>query len=484
MLNEENMKTTIKPITGLYGFLISVATISILVSCSSTPKTTESKSTPPQYTRIAFAEQLGGLLEEKKTDEAIALFDSVPEPDASDPAIKMLKLSILVSARKLEEATALAEELAKARPNDPEILYVQAIISTAKNETAKRTGYLEEILKIDPRHSLALTGLALDFLSKKNYPKAKELLIKAIASDPENTDALLGLARVYYMQADLAKAGDTLNLALEKDPGYSILWAERARVKSESRDLAGALKDISHAISIDPDIHSHWMDYGTYLISTTKKTEAREAFSRAIELEPSQHLAYIYRGGLNDDLDNIDGAIYDYRKVCQLYPQYFYAAESLGVLLWKRQEYAEARHSFLIALEGNPTNISYALMMTLCSYRQGKTAEARDFMTKYINTLDRASTEYFLCRLFVDKSGDGDVLNRIMKEKDINIRNRMLFYSAMYYDLFVSKNISQKYFMEITSIQAPNFFEYSLSLWELKGLENTKDTENGHTLKS
>jgi len=91
-------------------------------------------------------------------------------------------------------------------------------------------------------------------------------------------------------------------------------------------------------------------------------------------------------------------------------------------------------------------------------------------MGKYIASLDRTSTEYFLCRLFVDRSGDADVLARIMKEKDINARNRMLYYSAMYYELFGSKYIAQKYYLEVISITAPNFFEYRLSQWAIRNL--------------
>ena len=97
-------------------------------------------------------------------------------------------------------------------------------------------------------------------------------------------------------------------------------------------------------------------------------------------------------------------------------------------------------------------------------------------MSKFITTLDRTTTEYFLCRLFVDKAGDAEVLSRIMKEKDKNVRNKMLFYSAMYYNLFQSKAIAQKYFTEIISDQAPAFFEFRLSQWALRDMENAGST--------
>lgn len=430
----------------------------------------------PEYTRIAFGEQLDKLLTEGKYDEAIALFDTVPEPDASDLSIKMLKLSILISAGKKEESTALATELETLYPDNADILYIQAILAGARNDKTSRTKYLNAVLKVQPKHSQAMTALGLDLLERKNYTQAKGWLIKAISADPENSDALLGLARVYYMEAELAKAGSTLNLAIGKTPDYSVLWAERARVKSESRDLPGAIDDIKKAIDLDPRVYGHWTDYGNYLISAGKKQESREAFSEAIKLKPEYYLAYIYRAGLNDDLGNTDEAISDYTKVCVLLPEYYYAAESLGILLWGKGNYAASGAAFQQALSWSPKNSSYALMATLCLYRDNKGDEAKKFMSKYITTMDRTKTDYFLCRLFVDKSGDADVLNRITKEKNSTTRNRMLFYSAMYYELFQNKAVAQKFYTEVASVPSPGFFEYRLSKWALENLDFSSDS--------
>lgn len=460
--------------------ILCCLSVSLFISCvtpgapEKTPAVTE-KPTMPKYTRIGFGEKLEKLITEQKYDQAIALFDTVPEPDASDLSIRMLKLSILISAGKTAESVALANELEALNPENPEILYIQAVLSGARNDVTGRTNYLNKVLTVQPTNSEALTGLGLDLLDRKNYPQAKLMLIKAVASDPENTEALLGLARVYYMQEDLGKAGDALNLAIGKNPGNSELWAERARIKSETDDLNGAIEDIKKSVELDPTIYGSWIDYGNYLISLARKPEARKAFTEAIKIDPDHYLAYIYRAGLNDDLGNLDEAIADYQAICRLYPQYYYASESLGILLWGKGDYEGSRAAFLDALTYSPKSTSYALMMTLCYYRESKPAEAKAFMAKYITTLDRTSIDYLVCRLFVDRSGDADVLSRIMKVENANSRNRLLFYSAMYYDLFQSKTIAQKYLIEVTSIHAPNFFEYRLSQWALKDLEKSED---------
>lgn len=447
----------------------------VFFSCKTTeakPPESAQKDVPAKWTRLSFAESLAARLERGDYEGALALFDTIPPEEKTDASLDKLKVSILLSALRIDEAQALASSLEAANPKDTDILYIQALIATAKNDAPTRTKYLNAVLSVDPAHSDAMTGLALDMMGKKSYQPAKNLLIKALAANPNNVDALLALARVYYFQDDLTKAGDTLNLALGKEQRNSDLWAESARVKSETNDLPGAVEDIQKAIDLDPNVYSHWTDYGGYLMSQAKKEEARKAYSRAIDIMPDLYFAYIYRAGLNDDLGYADEAIEDYRKVMNLYPQYFYAAEGLGILLWEKGDYAGAREAFLNALAYNTKNTSYALMITLCHYRDNRPEDAQNFMAKYITTMDRASTEFFLCRLFVDKSGDTDVINRILKEKNETTKSRMLFYQAAFYELFMNEEIAQKYYLEVISKQNAGFFEYRMAQTALKKLEN------------
>lgn len=451
---------------------ITGLTLVLFFSCASVEKPAE-KEPEQAYSRVEWGTSLNELVSGRRYDEAVALFDTVPEPDASDPAILQLKMAVLTAAKRFDEAVSLATMLEEKNPNDAEVLYARAMLAGAMGDAKTRRSYLNRVVQIKPDHSEALSAVGLDFYSRKNYPQAREWLTKAISANPQNTDALLGLGRVYYMENKLDQAEDTLSLAISRDPGYSLLWAERARAYAENGKRPKAIEDMKKAIELDGSVYGHWMDYGNYLMGAGKREEARDAFSQAIALDPDQYLSYIYRAGLNDDLGNNEAAIEDYRKIIALYPQYYYAAESLGILLWGEEDYAGSREAFRHALSYNAKNTSYALMYTLCLYRENRPEDAKNFMREYIKTLDRTTTEYFVCRLFVDHSGDADVLNRIMKEQNVNTRNRLLFYSAVYYELFQSTSLAQKYYMEVLSVPVPSFFEYRLSQWAVSRLEST-----------
>lgn len=252
-------------LSGITGILIFGCVASIMFySCKTQPPATEKPGVDTvqkpekseKFTRLAFAEKLEKLLGEGKTEEALALFATVPESDASSLSMQLLKLSLMISANKLQESMTFANEIEAANPENPDILYIQAVLAGAKNDNTLRTKYLNKVLAVQPKNSQAMTALGMDFFAKRNYPMAKIWFLKSLSSDPENIDTLLGLARVYYMQNELVKASDTLNLAIEKNAEFSLLWAERARIKSESRDLQGALQDIQKAVTLDANIYS------------------------------------------------------------------------------------------------------------------------------------------------------------------------------------------------------------------------------------
>lgn len=470
--------------------LLALTTVAlILAACAGTPKGGPGDSgvekplpekpvaeTKAEWTSVAFAEALAEMVSARDFNGALALFDTVPAEKAGDLELRKLKLSLLVSAGRLEEGKALAAELEALLPEDTEVLRAGAVLASAGKDRSKRLDYLNRILKIEPDNSAALTDLGNDFLSRKGYAQAKTNFLKALSADASNVDAMLGLARTYYMIDDLPKARDTLNLAVSKEGTYSALWAERARVLSELGQHSEAIADIEKAVALDPNVYSQWIDYGNYLLPTDRRNEALKAFSAAINLEPDQYLAYIYRAGLRDETGDREGAASDYRNVVRLYPRYFYASEGLGLILWEKGEYSAAAGSFQEALSYAPKNAYYALMTVLSLYRSGNDADAKAFMSKYLATLNRDSTEYFLCRLFVDKAGDAEVINRIMKEKNGTTRSRYLFYAAAWFDLFSNKNVAQKYYVEVLSNPNPGFYEYRLSKSALDALGGDPET--------
>lgn len=445
-------------LSGLVLFLFSCRTVNKAENKSSR---TQTGKTPKEE----FAGTLYGNLKNGDYEAALALFENLKEPLASDVQIKILKLSILISANKTREASDYASVLETEYPENADILFAQAMLAQAENNPAKKNMYLNKILAKNSEDSRALTEQGFDLYGNKKYNDARKKFIKAYKSNPKNTEALIGLARINYMQNKLEQAELNLNEVLKQQPENSIALAELARVKAETDRMYEALNDIHKAASIDPKIPSHWMDLGSYNMQIGKKKEALAAYTNVINLDPDSYLAYIYRAGLNDELGNKEEALSDYIKVCNLYPAYYFALEGAGILFLEKEDWQNARTAFIKALVKAPSNYQYALLAAICSYKLNKKQESKTFMQNYLKTIDRSKNEneYFICRLFVDFTGDSDLINRAYNEKDLVKKGRLFFYIAEFYTLTNKEALAQKCYNEVLAIENPGFFEYRLA---------------------
>ena len=419
--------------------------------------------------RVIFGQQLSALLSEQKWEEAIALFDTLPDEDRDSLSIQNLKIAVLISTGRINDAEVMAKALEKHYPNDLDILYSITMIAQAKKDKKMRKTYLKKILKLEPDNVQALLEEGIDFYDQGNYKEAGKTFGKIVKKHPNDIQALIWCGKVYYLDNKMPEAEECYRAALKYQPKNSLAIAELARIKSETNRMAEAIADIQKATELEPDAASHWTDLGSYNLQIGRREESLAAFNRAIELVPDSYFVHIYLAGLNDDLGNKEDAIRHYTKVTKLYPQYYYAYEGLGILLFEKKDWEGARRAFVNALRYAPTNAYYALSATVCSYKLNKKAEAKDFMSKYLKTIDRTKheTDYYLCRLFIDFAGDNDVNNRITKEKDETERLRKFFYLAAFYQLAGKGHLAEKFLLEIKTTQTPNFYEYRLAISEL-----------------
>ena len=419
--------------------------------------------------RIIFGQQLNLLLSEQKKEEAIALFETLSEEEQDSLAIQNLKAAVLISVGRIAEAEKMARALEKRYPKDINVLYTMTMLAQAKNDAKMRTTYLKKILRIDPNNVQALQEEGLDLYNQGSYKEAGIAFSKILKKHPNDIQALIWCGKVYYLDNKLKEAEQCFRVALQQEPKNSLAIAELARIKSETNRMAEAISDIKEAIALEPDAAPHWTDLGSYNMQIGRREDALDAFNHAVALVPDSYFIHIYLAGLNDDLGNKDAAIKHYQKVVELYPQYYFAYEGLGILYFERKEWENSRRAFVNALRYAPDNTYYALTAALCSYKLDKKADAKDFMSKYLKTVDRTKheNEYFLCRLFVDLAGDSDVNNRIAKESEETDRLRKSFYLAEFYQLIGKGHIAEKYLLDITTTQTPTFFEYRLAVSEL-----------------
>ena len=448
------------------GYLFFLMMISLFVSCASKPAAVKEKKPEARPAtdnpKVEFAYKLDDALKKGDYEKALSLFDTIKEELKHDPNIKTLKLSILISANKTKEAAEYAAALEKENPGNADILFAQAMLAQAEDNPKKKSMYLEKILAKNPKDARALSEQGMDLYSKRRYNEARKKFADAHKADPRFVNALLGLARVNYMQSKLDQAEENLRAALNLEPDNSTALAELARIKSETNRMTEALKDIQKACDISPEISTHWLDLASYSMQYGRKEAARDAFTKAIALTPDSHVAYIYRAGLNDELGHKEEALKDYIKVCNLYPSYYFAFEGAGALFWEKGDWQNAGAAFIKALAKAPNSYQYALLTAICYIKMNQRREAKEFLQKYIKTVnqEKRPNDYLMCRLFMDFAGDTEVHSKALAEKDLIKKGRMFFYLAVFYELTNKPKLAGDSYTQVLAIENPGFFEY------------------------
>ena len=434
--------------------------------------------TAQEGTTESILSRISELFSASKQDEAIALFDTIPLPDRDSTPLRLYKASVLSSAGKQSEARVIVEAINKAEPDNIEALFMLAAVEGAAGRRRQQQTALEKIIKIEPDNSSALVELGDLSLRNRNVKQAASYFHQVLTKEPENLDAVLGLARAFRANREWEEAENLYNHAVKTYPNSAEARSERGRFYKGRGFLVQALSDLDEAKKLAPGDYWIAVDRGNLLLEMNRKPAALEEFNRAISINPGEFLAYAYTSGLKDDLGDPDGAERDYAILARMRPDYYYALEGLGLHKMRKENWAEARDAFMEAYKQAPQENLYALLAAINWMRAENTASPRTFIGQAHAKVKRDSLEWYMFRLYYDLSaraysGENDMIRRIEQEKDEDLKARMMFYMAQYYDIRGNTAVANKYYMMVIDMGKKAIPEWRLIEWIAAGRELT-----------
>ncbi|MDR3343559.1 MAG: tetratricopeptide repeat protein [Treponema sp.] len=408
------------------------------------------------------------LLEAGDYDGALGCFDEVDPIIAESSRALILKASILSSAGRLGESRTIIEGVISQEPRNTDALLVLATIEGAVGKEREQRAILERILTVDPAKVEALISLGTIALRDRSLRAAASYFDRALAAEPENGDALVGKALVFWYNQDPQNAEALLNKAITLYPQWAVPLSERARIYRNTGYFKYALADMDAAKELNPGNYWIAIDRGNVLLDLKKKREALEEFNRAIQLDPNNFLAYVYSAGIKDDFKDYDGAEQDYIILARLRPDYYFGFEGVGMHHMRKGRWAEARDAFLEAYKQAPQETTYALLAAMNWMRAGKITDPKPLLEQAMRQAPRDSVEWPILRLYRDLSGDSDMAARVEKETNLEVKARMLYYLANYYDIRKNKTLANSYFVQVKDLNQQHIVEWRLNEWVLE----------------
>jgi len=397
--------------------------------------------------------QVSDLLSDFRYNEAIALFDTIPQDIRDNTSFLLLRASILNSAGRYSEAFSIADAINRAEPGNIEAMFVLSAIEGAQGRADRQQALLEGILRIDPNNVDASIELGKLHLRNRSLRNAATNFHRVFSIYPDNFDALIGLGQYFRLSRDYEEAELFLNRAVELYPQSAEARVERARLYRNGSFLINALDDLDLAAELAPNNYWVAIDRGTLLLEMNRRRQALEEFERAIQINPGESQAYIYTSALKDEFGDFDGAMEDYAIVSVLRPDYFYAFEGLGIHLMRHERWEEARDAFMEAYRRAPDDHFFALLAAISWIRVDR-AGPRQFIAQVNTRVERESLAWFMFRLFYDltamsHAGETDMAARLDRETNPVLKARMLFYMAQYYEIRNAVNLANRYYLMV-----------------------------------
>jgi tetratricopeptide (TPR) repeat protein len=407
------------------------------------------------------------LLASRNFSSALSLFDALPPEDEENTAILLLKASILNTAGRTVDAKQIANQIISTDNSNTEALMVLADAAAMEGKDRDRRNFLEKIIVINPDHARALTDLGNISLGNQNLYVAAGYFDKALTAEPDNGEALVGRAVVYRYQKEPRKSEQLLNRAANLYLQWARPLQERARLYRGAGFLSDALQDLDDAMLLEPENYWINVDRGLVLMDLNRKNEALDNFNNAIKIDPDIFLAYVYSAGIKEEFGDYEEALYDYKKLTNIRPEYYFGFEALGVLLMKNKQWPQARDAFLNAYKQVPKEYTYALLASVCWMRAGKQTDPRQFLAQVLRNAPRDTLEFSMLRLYHDLSGDLDVVVKVENEKDARTKARMLFYLASYYDIRGNRILADRYYLLMQDMNETATVEWRINEWIL-----------------
>ncbi len=286
-----------------------------------------------------------------------------------------------------------------ASASDPDILTAQALTATQQGNAGEALRLLNLALSASPNHPAANNALGSLLLAGHRYPEAMDRFETVLATNlhdprarkgeldaatslalearrsghpdaaylclqharehlPDDPTLLLDLGIQAQQMHLLPQAAEALNAALalkppSVHPDPPITYA-LARVEADQGHLPAAEQRFRTYLAERPNDASAHFGLGHVLEMQQRIDDARAEFQRSVDLQPIQTESYFQLGQIALDAGQPETAAPLFQKTLGRDPHHGGALTGLGILAYRRKDFASARNSLAAAVQSSP----------------------------------------------------------------------------------------------------------------------------------
>jgi len=247
----------------------------------------------------------------------------------------------------------LAQDRARGEAADEKVqdLYSRARTAQAAGKLSEAAAQYEEILKISPRLAAAYNNLGSIYVQQREFRKAAQVLQRGlqINRDMPSASALLGIA--LYEMGDYAGAKPRLEVALRANPDDRNAGLYLANDLIHLGEFEKAAERLQALARREPKNQEVW-----YLLGKVYMQLSQASLAKLNEIDPNSYLSHQISGEVMESMNNMDGALLEYKRAVEVAPDRHGTHYHLGNAYWKLLMWDPARKEFLAELANDPQN--------------------------------------------------------------------------------------------------------------------------------
>ena len=240
----------------------------------------------------------------------------------------------------LDESLAVYKGLREMYPNNARVPLLMGSVLLQQSKTNQARAAFEKSLQLAPNYLPALEQvIALD-LAQKQFSPALDRIQKELERNPAAPELHILLAKAYYEKGETNSVEKALLRSIELDPMHREPYVLLARLYVARNEHVQAIARLKGLIARDPRDVPALMLLGMIHNQLDDFTAAREMYEKALAVSPRfspalNNLAYLY----SERLNQLDRAFQMAQRARTLMPWDPSTADTLGWILFKREEY-------------------------------------------------------------------------------------------------------------------------------------------------
>jgi tetratricopeptide (TPR) repeat protein len=271
--------------------------------------------------------------------------------------------------------------MAQMFPNNPEIPRRMAVVFENQGDLAQARAAFEKSLDLDPNYVPALQQIIGLDIHEKRYAEAHHRLDAIMEKNPKAAEPLLLQGDVYQRDGHTNQAESAYAKAIELNPDSPAPYLSLSLLYHASHQEEKALNRLNTLLDKKPNDVSARMLIGVINESAGQYAQAGDAYQKVLVIDTNSvkamnNLAYLD----SEYLNKADEALTLAEKARQLRPSDPATADTLGWILYKKHEYAQALKMIQESDEKNPGQPEVQLHLGLAYYAMGEEQPARLYL--------------------------------------------------------------------------------------------------------